>query len=115
MVRQPDEWEIRCTCGTSRRSDAAANALWCSGNADSVCAVVFRRAQVEEAGALAALFGRAVEAESWDAAGLSVSCSVTRRSGRRWWSRRGRLVATASFQVVLTFRSVVGCVGLRQI
>src|SRR5262249_56878838 len=31
--------------------------------------LVVRRAQVEEAGALAALLGRAFEAESWDAAG----------------------------------------------
>ncbi len=42
--------------------------------------LVVRRAQVEEAGALAALLGRAFEAESWDAAGTSVSCAVTRRS-----------------------------------
>ena len=35
--------------------------------------LVVRRAHVEEAGALAALLGRAFEAERWDAAGTELS------------------------------------------
>ena len=43
--------------------------------------LVVRRAQVEEAGALAALLGRAFEAESWDAAGTEreLFCDERRR------------------------------------
>lgn len=78
--------------------------------------LVVRRSQVEEAGALAALLGRAFEAESWDAAGTEreLFCDETVR--RRWWSRqRGGWCRRLRCRYVLTFRSVVGCVGLRRI
>ncbi len=78
--------------------------------------LVVRRAQVEEAGALAALLGRAFEAESWDAAGTEreLFCDETVRAtlvvaAEGGWWRRLRC------RYVLTFRSVVGCVGLRRI
>lgn len=62
--------------------------------------LVVRRAQVEEAGALAALLGRAFEAERWDAAGTerelfgdeTVRATLVVEAA-------GRLVATASLQV----------------
>ena len=62
--------------------------------------LVVRRAQVEEAGALAALLGRAFEAESWDAAGTEreLFCDETVRA-TLVVAAEGRLVATASLQV----------------
>src|ERR1041384_5629776 len=62
--------------------------------------LVVRRAQVEEAGALAALLGRAYPAETWDAAGTerelfrdeTVRATLVVEA-------EGRLVATASLQV----------------
>src|SRR5215210_2169607 len=62
--------------------------------------LVVRRAQVEEAGALAALLGRAFEAETWDGAGTerelfgdeTVRATLVAAA-------EGRLVATASLQV----------------
>src|SRR5262249_44465561 len=61
---------------------------------------VLRRAQVEEAGALAALLGRAFEAERWDAAGAGggVVCGGTGKA-TVVVAAEGRLVATASLQV----------------
>jgi N-acetylglutamate synthase-like GNAT family acetyltransferase len=62
--------------------------------------LVVRRAQVEEAGALAALLDRAFEAESWDAAGTEreLFCDETVRA-TLVVAAEGRLVATASLQV----------------
>ena len=62
--------------------------------------LVVRRAQVEEAGALAALLGRAFEAERWDAAGTEreLFCDETVRA-TLVVAAEGRLVATASLQV----------------
>src|SRR5262244_2313661 len=62
--------------------------------------LVVRRAQVEEAGALAALLGRAFEAEVWDAAGTEreLFCDETVRA-TLVVAAEGRLVATASLQV----------------
>jgi hypothetical protein len=62
--------------------------------------LVVRRAQVEEAGALAALLGRAFEAESWDAAGTEreLFCDETVRA-TLVVAAEGQLVATASLQV----------------
>ena len=62
--------------------------------------LIVRRAQVEEAGALAALLGRAFEAESWDAAGTEreLFCDETVRA-TLVVAAAGRLVATASLQV----------------
>jgi len=62
--------------------------------------LVVRRAQVEEAGALAALLGRAFPAESWDAAGTEreLFCDGTVRA-TLVVAAEGRLVATASLQV----------------
>src|SRR5262249_60296256 len=62
--------------------------------------LVVRRAQVEEAGALAALLGRAFEAESWDAAGTEreLFCDETVRA-TLVVAAEGRLAATASLQV----------------
>ena len=78
--------------------------------------LVVRRAHVEEAGALAALLGRAFEAEVWDAAGTERELfgDETVRA-TLVVAAEGRLVATARCRYVLTFRSVVGCVGLRRI
>src|SRR5262249_60641681 len=61
---------------------------------------VLRRAQVEEVGALAALLGRAFEAESWDAAGTEreLFCDETVRA-TLVVAAEGRLAATASLQV----------------
>src|SRR5262249_6552140 len=64
--------------------------------------LVVRRAQVEEAGALAALLGRGFEAERWDAAGTerelfgdeTVKATLVVAAD-------GRLVATASLQVCI--------------
>ena len=63
--------------------------------------LVVRRAQVEEAGALAALLGRAFEAESWDAAGTEreLFCDETVRA-TLVVAAEGRVVATASLQVL---------------
>jgi hypothetical protein len=62
--------------------------------------LVVRRAQVEEAGALAAFLGRAFEAESWDAAGTEreLFFDETVRATLVVAAER-RLVATASLQV----------------
>jgi GNAT superfamily N-acetyltransferase len=62
--------------------------------------LVVRRAHVEEAGALAALLGRAFEAERWDAAGTEreLFCDETVRATLVVAAER-RLVATASLQV----------------
>ena len=62
--------------------------------------LVVRRAHVEEAGALAALLGRAFAAESWDAAGAEreLFCDETVRA-TLVAAAEGRLVATASLQV----------------
>jgi mycothiol synthase len=62
--------------------------------------LVVRRAQVEEAGALAALLGRAFEAESWDAAGTEreLFCDETVRA-TLVVAAEGRLMAAASLQV----------------
>jgi mycothiol synthase len=62
--------------------------------------LVVRCARVEEAGALAALLGRAFEAESWDAAGTERELfgDETVRA-TLVVATEGRLVATASFQV----------------
>lgn len=62
--------------------------------------LVVRRAQVEEAGALAALFGQAFAAERWDAAGTEreLFCDETVRA-TLVVAARGRPVATASLQV----------------
>src|SRR5215510_10256949 len=62
--------------------------------------LVVRRAQVEEAGALAALLGRAFEAEVWDAAGTAHELfgDETVRA-TLVVAAEGRLVATASLQV----------------
>lgn len=62
--------------------------------------LIVRRAQVEEAGALAALLGRAYPTETWDAAGTerelfrdeTVRATLVVKA-------EGRLVATASLQV----------------
>src|SRR5688572_27462070 len=61
--------------------------------------LVVRRAQVEEAGALAALLGRAFAAESWDAAGTEreLFWDETVRA-TLVVAAAGRLVATASLQ-----------------
>lgn len=61
---------------------------------------VVRRAQVEDAGALAALLGRAFPAESWDAEGTErelFSDETVRMT--LVVAAQGRLVATASLQV----------------
>lgn len=62
--------------------------------------LVVRRAHVEEAGALAALLGRAFEAETWDAAGTARELfgDATVRA-TLVVAAAGRLVATASLQV----------------
>src|SRR5918992_1223532 len=62
--------------------------------------LVVRRAQVEEAGALAALLGRAYPTETWDAAGTEreLFCDETVRA-TVVVAAEGRLVATASLQV----------------
>ena len=62
--------------------------------------LLVRRAHVEEAGALAALLGRAFEAENWDAAGTEreLFCDETVRA-TLVVAAEGRLVATASLQV----------------
>jgi mycothiol synthase len=62
--------------------------------------LVVRRAQVEEAGALAALLGGVFDAESWDAAGTEQELfgDETVR-GTLVVAVEGRLVATASLQV----------------
>src|SRR5215510_1281386 len=62
--------------------------------------LVVRRAQVKEAGALAALLGRAFEAESWDAAGTERELfrDETVRA-TLVVTAEGRLVATASLQI----------------
>ena len=62
--------------------------------------LLVRRAHVEEAGALAARLGRAVEAETWDAAGTEreLFCDETVRA-TLVVAAEGRLVATASLQV----------------
>src|SRR5262249_17159064 len=62
--------------------------------------LVVRRAQVEEAGALAALLGRAFEAERWDAAGTEreLFCDETVKA-TLVVAADGRLVATASLHV----------------
>lgn len=62
--------------------------------------LIVRRAQVEEAGALAALFGRAYPAETWDVAGTEreLFCDETVRA-TLVVAAEGRLVATASLQV----------------
>jgi mycothiol synthase len=62
--------------------------------------LVIRRAQVEEAGALAALLGRAYPTETWDAAGTERELF----GDETVWATlvveaEGRLVATASLQV----------------
>ena len=64
--------------------------------------LVVRRAQVEEAAALAALLGSAFVAESWDAAGTAreLFCDETVRA-TLVVATEGRLVATASLQVRL--------------
>jgi len=74
--------------------------------------LVVRRAQVKEAGALAALLGRTFEAESWDAAGTEreLFCDETVRA-TLVVAAEGRLVATASLQVRPDVPEVVGCVG----
>ena len=62
--------------------------------------LVVRRAQAEEAGPLAALLGRAFEAERWDAAATErelFSDETVRAT--LVVAAEGRLVATASFQV----------------
>ena len=62
--------------------------------------LVVRRARVEEAGALAALLGRAYPSETWDAAGTEreLFCDETVRA-TLVVAAEGRLVATASLQV----------------
>ncbi len=62
--------------------------------------LVVRRAQVEEAGALAELLGRAFDAEIWDEAGTKreLFCDETVRA-TLVVAAEGRLVATASLQV----------------
>ena len=62
--------------------------------------LLVRRAQVEEAGALAALLGRAYPTETWDAAGTEreLFCDETVRA-TLVAAAEGRLVATASLQV----------------
>jgi len=62
--------------------------------------LIVRRAHVEEAGALAALLGRAFEAEVWDAAGTERELfgDETVRA-TLVVAAEGRLVATASLQV----------------
>ena len=62
--------------------------------------LLVRRAHVEEAGALAALLGRAFAAERWDAAGTEreLFCDETIRA-TLVGAAAGRLVATASLQV----------------
>jgi hypothetical protein len=57
--------------------------------------LLVRRARVEEAGALAALLGRAFEAEMWDAAG-------TKRDLFRDETVRATLVVAAAGQLVAT-------------
>ena len=74
--------------------------------------LVVRRAQVEEAGALAAMLGGAFENEHWEAAGtkselfgdetVRVTLVVAAQSGQ--WQRR-------YCRYALTLRSVVGCAG----
>jgi hypothetical protein len=55
--------------------------LWCSCTADLAVPLAVRSIQVEEAGALAALVGRAFEAERWDAAELNrFLCNLLQRS-----------------------------------
>ena len=62
--------------------------------------LLVRRAQMEEAGALAALLGRAYPTETWDAAGTEreLFCDETVRA-TLVVAAEGRLVATASLQV----------------
>ena len=62
--------------------------------------LLVRRAQVEDAGALAALLGQAFETETWDAAGTEreLFCDETVRA-TLVVAAEGRLVATASLQV----------------
>jgi mycothiol synthase len=62
--------------------------------------LLVRRAQVEEAGAVAALLGQAFEAETWAAAGTEreLFCDETVRA-TLVVAAEGRLVATASLQV----------------
>ena len=78
--------------------------------------LVVRRARVDEAGALAALLGRAFETESWDAAGTERDLFSDEPLSRRWRSwQRGGWWRRLRCRYVLTFRSVVGSVGLRRI
>jgi GNAT superfamily N-acetyltransferase len=62
--------------------------------------LLVRRAQVQEAGALAALLGQAFEAETWEAAGTEreLFCDETVRA-TLVVAAEGQLVATASLQV----------------
>jgi GNAT superfamily N-acetyltransferase len=62
--------------------------------------LLVRRAHVQEAGALAALLGRAFETETWDAAGTEreLFCDETVRA-TLVVAAEGRLMATASLQV----------------
>jgi mycothiol synthase len=64
--------------------------------------LVIRRAEVEEAGALAALLGRAYPIETWDAAGTEreLFCDETVRA-TLVVAAKDRLVATASAQILL--------------
>jgi mycothiol synthase len=61
--------------------------------------LVVRRARAEEAGALAALLGRAFEAERWDAAGTERELFCDETVKATLVVAEGRLVATASLQV----------------
>ena len=62
--------------------------------------LIVRRAQVEEAGALAALLGRAFVAESWDAAGTERELFYDETVRATFVvAADGRLVATASLQI----------------
>jgi GNAT superfamily N-acetyltransferase len=62
--------------------------------------LLVRRAHVEEAGALAALLGRAFEAETWDAAGTERELFRDKTvRATLVVAAEGRLVATASLQV----------------
>ena len=62
--------------------------------------LLIRRARAEEAGALAALLGRAFEAETWDKAGTEreLFCDETVKA-TLVVAAEGRLVATASLQI----------------
>jgi hypothetical protein len=103
-------------CGAGQRHDAAADARWCFGHADSGCAAARPARTWRRRARWRRSWGRRLRLSVEMRRVRSMNCSVTRRCGRRWWSRqRGGWLGRRRCRCVLTFRRVVGCVGLRRI